>query len=113
MSHTAIVILILAALAVAAGVIAYAFAVSAKDARRDLSELKKTVDSYLRQMLVLQAEVARRDKIIEAIQGANHDAELQRDKIDQAGPDPADRFNASMDVLRDITGGRSGAGPTS
>lgn len=110
MSITTIFILILAGAAVVAAVVAYAFAQSAKQAKHDRDEVKKLADSYVKQLVVLQAQIARRDKIIESIQGANHEAEQQRDKIDQAGPDPADRFDAVNSVLSDIAKSGSGSG---
>jgi biopolymer transport protein ExbB/TolQ len=109
MSITTIIILILAALSIVAGVVAYAFAQAAAGARRDADDYRKQCGEYAKQLTIMQAQVARRDHIIESIQGANHEAEQQRDKIEQAGPDPAGRLDAINSVLSDIA--RTGAGP--
>ena len=66
-------------------------------------QLAKSRRAALAQVAALGREVAARDHIIKAMEAANAQASARKDSM--ASGTPAERFDASLDVLHDISGG--------
>ena len=69
---------------------------------RKLAATKKQVKMYQASDAKLRAELAEREKIINRMEEANRDAAKKKDSLHHGSDD--DRFNASLDVLRDVSG---------
>ena len=66
-------------------------------------QLGKSRRAALAQVAQLGREVAARDHVIKAMEAANAQASARKDSM--AAGAPAERFDASLDVLHDISGG--------
>ena len=108
MSVTLILILVLAAVCLVAGLVIYILAQSAAQAGRDRDTLKAQADRYLKELASSNAESARRQKLIDEIMEADRESDERKAKIEAAGPDPRKRFDASLGVLSDIANAGTG-----
>jgi len=69
---------------------------------RQLQAEKKRVKEYQASDAKLRAELNKRAQIIQKMEDANNDAAKKKDSLHH-GSD-CERFNASLDVLRDVPG---------